>query len=189
MKIINGVFSGRHIFMPSGIRPTQNILKKAVFDIIGQDLTGLSFLELFAGSGAIGFEALSCGASEVYFVEHNRQCKAVIDENMLLLKPSELGQKAYVLQQDAYATIKQFKRENKVFDIIFFDPPYGLKLAKKALKTLMSYDILAPRSFLIAQYDIKERMPIVEDTVHLKVVKDKVYGSSKLTIYQRTDES
>lgn len=185
MKIINGLYSGRNIFMPAGIRPTQNVFKKAVFDILGQDLSGLCFLELFAGSGAVGFEALSCGASEVYFVEHNPKCKAVIDENMLLLKPAERGLKAYVIQQDAYAAVKQFKREGKVFDIIFFDPPYGLKLAKKALKTLMTHDILAPRSFLIAQYDMKERMPEVDEHMGLTLVKDKIYSSSRLTIYQR----
>jgi 16S rRNA (guanine966-N2)-methyltransferase len=185
MKIINGEYSGRNIFMPYGIRPTQNVLKKSLFDIIGQDLSGMTFLELFAGSGAIGFEALSCGASEVYFVEHNAKCKAVIEENLTILRPADRDLKAFVIQQDAYAAVKQFAREGKKFDVVFFDPPYGLKLAKKALKTLMTHDILAPHSFLVAQYHHEEKMPEVDESAGLTLVKDKLYGTSRLTIYER----
>jgi 16S rRNA (guanine(966)-N(2))-methyltransferase RsmD len=185
MKIINGEYSGRNIYMPEGIRPTQNMLRKAIFDIIGHDLTGLSFLELFAGSGAVGIEALSCGAAEVYHIEHNPRNAKVIEENLVLLQPSQRGLKAYVLNQDSFFSIKEFARQNKRFHVVFFDPPYGLKLAKKTLKTLMTHDILTPHSYVVAQYDQAERLPEVDGS--LKVIKDKIYGSSRLTVFERND--
>ena len=183
MKIINGEYSGRNIYMPAHIRPTQNLVRKAIFDIIGHDLTGLSVLELFAGSGAVGFEALSCGASEVYLVDHDPKCAQVIEENLALIKPAERGLTAYLLHQDAFFTIKEFARQGRKFHIVFFDPPYGLKLAKKTLKTIMSHDILQPHSFLIAQCGEDEHLPEVNGT--LKVIRDKMYGKSRLTVYER----
>ena len=119
MKIILGDWSGRNFFMPAHIRPTQNILRKAVFDIIGHDLEGIRLLDLFAGSGAVGMEALSCGAAEVCFVERDPVCVKVIRENLALLKPAERGLKAEVLEQDAFAAIKALAREQRMFDIVF----------------------------------------------------------------------
>jgi len=69
MKIIGGIYKGRNFYMPAGIRPTQTIARKALFDILGQDMEGVTFVDLFAGSGAIGLEAISCGAEKVIFVE------------------------------------------------------------------------------------------------------------------------
>ena len=77
--------------MPEGIRPTQNLTRKALFDLLGQDLTGLTFLDLFAGSGAVGLEALSRGAQKVTFVEKDERSGEVIRENLDLLGVPLLG--------------------------------------------------------------------------------------------------
>ncbi|HPB69263.1 MAG TPA: RsmD family RNA methyltransferase, partial [Candidatus Omnitrophota bacterium] len=69
MKILTGSYRGRNFYMPADIRPTQNVARKAIFDLIGHDLSGLTVLDLYAGSGALGLEALSLGASKVTFVE------------------------------------------------------------------------------------------------------------------------
>ncbi len=173
--------------MPYGIRPTQNSLRKVIFDIIGHDLSGVTFLELFAGSGAIGLEALSCGAKEVWFVDHNPKCVDVIEDNLALLKPVERGLTAQVIHQDAFATIKQFAREGRTFDIVFLDPPFGLKLGKKALKTLLTHDILHANSYVVAQYGTDERLPDPEGKWTL--VKHKQYGASFLTVFQKPERS
>ncbi len=81
MRIITGRYKGRVIKMPKGIRPTQGLVRKALFDILG-DIEGLSFLELFAGSGAIGIEALSRGAKEVVFAEREKRCRKIIQQNL-----------------------------------------------------------------------------------------------------------
>lgn len=186
MKIILGAWSGRNFFMPAHIRPTQNMLRKAVFDIIGHDLEGIRFLDLFAGSGAVGMEALSCGASEVCMVERDPGCARVIRENLVLLKPADLGLKAEVLEQDAFAAVKEFARQKRVFDIVFFDPPFDQKLGRKALKTLLAHDILSPHSYIVAQYGRDEA---IEDTGgRFNIVKDKKYGTSCLTVLERIQE-
>ncbi len=183
MKIISGEYSGRNFYMPAHIRPTQNFLRKAVFDIIGHDLQGLRFLDLFSGSGAVALEALSCGAAEVCMVERDPKCVETIRENVMLLNPAGRGLKAEVVAQDAFAAVKAFAREGRCFDIAFFDPPFDQKLGRKALKTLMAHDILAPHSYVIAQYGLDEKLEQPEG--HFSIIKHKKYGSSWLTVLER----
>ncbi len=185
MKIILGEYSGRNIYMPAHIRPTQNLLRKAVFDIVGHDLAGVRFLDLFAGSGAVGVEALSCGASEVCMVERDPKCVEVIQENLMILKPALRGLKAEVKVQDVFAAVKEFARSARVFDIVFFDPPFDQKLGRKALKTLMTHDILAPHSYILAQYGLDEKLEEVD--ARFKIIKHKKYGGSQLTVLERID--
>lgn len=189
MKIINGKDSGRNIFMPAHIRPTQNMLRKAVFDIIGHDLEGLSFLDIFSGSGAMGFEALSCGASEVCMIERDPKCVECIEENLMIIKPGERGQRASLITKDAFATVKKMALEGRKFHVVFFDPPFDMQLGRKTLKTLLSHDILHPNSFLVAQYGTDETLPeldgIVEIAGRFLLVRDNIYGSSHLTVFER----
>ena len=133
--------------MPAGIRPTQNVLRAAIFDLLGHDLSGLSFLELFAGSGAVSLEAISRGAEEVVMVEHNDLNAKTIRENCELLG-IDLGGNFSLVHADAFTTVKRLSEEHKPFDIVFFDPPYAQKLAKKTLKLLTSRDILHPQSLV-----------------------------------------
>ena len=100
--------------MPRGIRPTQNKVRKAIFDIM-RDIRGLSFLELFAGSGAVGIEALSQEAGEVVFVEEDRRCVEEIKRNFSLLALGE----ARIIALDSLQGVRQLRREGKRFDIIF----------------------------------------------------------------------
>ena len=114
MRIISGKYKGRLIKMPKGIRPTQNKVRKALFDILG-DIKGLSFLELFAGSGAVGIEALSKGAKEVVFVEEDRRCVEQIKENLKLI-----GLLSYpVMALDIAKALKNLAEKKKNFDIVF----------------------------------------------------------------------
>jgi 16S rRNA (guanine(966)-N(2))-methyltransferase RsmD len=169
--------------MPVGIRPTQNIVRKSLFDLLGQDMTGIAFLDLFAGSGAVGLEALSRGAARVTMVEHEPKCAAVISENIsLLLRGAKAGVYHYeVVQSDAFATVKMFARQGRKFDIIFVDPPYGRDLAKKTLKTLGGYDILQPNSTVIIQHEKREILPREEGRFLL--YRQKNYGTTYFSLY------
>ena len=183
MKILGGKLKGRNIYMPFGIRPTQNIVRKALFDVLGQDLEGLAFLDLFAGSGAVGLEAISRGAKAISFVDHDPKCIKVIEDNIHLLKIDSLMSISYeVIHNDALGTIKYLARKQRKFDIIFIDPPYGLELSKKALKLLMAYDILHPASFVVIQHEKRETLP--ESTGRFLVLREKQYGNSVLSIYK-----
>ncbi len=154
MRINTGTYKGRKLALPEKIRPTQNKVRKALFDILG-DISGLSFLELFAGSGSVGFEALSRGAGSLALVEGNSACLAAIKKNLELLE----AQVCSVYPIDAQRAIERFHKEGKVFDIIFLDPPYYQDLAKKTLQTLGAYDILAPYGLVVVQHFKKESLP------------------------------
>lgn len=181
MKILSGKLRGRNFYMPAGIRPTQANLRAAIFDLLGHDIGGLTFLELYAGSGAIGLEALSRGAAEVTMVEKEPKHAQVIRENCELLS-LDLGGEVKVIQADALATIKLLALKNKVFDIVFYDPPFGRRLGKKTLKVLGDNDILYPLGFLIIQCDSSERLEIPEK---FKVILKRTYGNSDLTLLQK----
>jgi len=182
MKILGGKYKGRNFYMPAGIRPTQNILRAAIFDLLGHDLTGLSFLELFAGSGAVSLEAISRGADKVVMIEHNDLNAKTIRENCELLA-IELGGQFSLIHAEAFTTIKRLSEAHEPFDIVFFDPPYGQKLAKKTLKLLGERDILHAQSLVMVQAEVSEKLEIPEN---LKVLTHRRYGSSHLTVLQRT---
>lgn len=188
MKILTGEFKGRNFFMPAHIRPTQNITRKAIFDIIGHDMTGMHFLDLFAGSGGVGLDAFSCGAQTVTLVERDYKCAQIIEQNLQrfgLNNPSEDGRKCQLIQSDVFAAVKSFSRQNKRFDVIFLDPPYDEGMAKKTLKILGAYDILHPNSLIIAEYGKREGLPYLEHD--FQVMTERKYGKSYLVIYRAID--
>ncbi len=188
VKIIGGKYKGRNFYMPASVRPTQNITRKALFDILGQDMDGIEFLELFAGSGAVGLEAMSRGAKKVIFVEHDPKCADVITQNLQLLlgaSPRDDGFSYELVEGDSFAHIKMFARQKKKFDLIFLDPPYGLELGKKALKTLGAYDILHPNCVVVIEHGADEILPKIEG--NLLRFEQRKYGKTFLSIYKQQE--
>jgi 16S rRNA (guanine(966)-N(2))-methyltransferase RsmD len=178
MRIISGKYKGRTIKMPKGIRPTQDKVRKALFDILG-DIKGLSFLELFAGSGAVGIEALSRGAKEIVFIEKDKRCAKKIKENL-----SSLSLLSYrIIEFDTSKVIRHLNQNGKQFDIIFLDPPYYGDLSKKTLQTLGAYDILAPNGFIIVQHFKKDILP--ERIGNLIILRQAEYGDTLLSFYRK----
>lgn len=182
MRIISGKYKGRAIEMPPGIRPTQDKVRKALFDILG-DIQELSFLELFAGSGAVGFEALSRGVSDLALVEYNRGCQLAIQKTIASLKLENCR----LYPQDARQAIKAFYQRNRKFEIIFLDPPYYQGSSKKALQTLDAYDILAPNGLLVVQHFKKDALP--DKLGALSLFRQAGYGDTRLSFYRHVPES
>jgi len=178
MRITTGKYKARNIKMPKGIRPTQNKVRKALFDILG-DIKGLSFLELFAGSGAVGLEAISRGVEDLALVEYNRDCLLAMRKNIESLKVKACS----IYPQEASAAIIALQRQGRKFDIIFLDPPYYKDMAKKTLQTLSAYDILAPNGFIVVQHFKKENLP--EALGVFILFKQNIYGDSMLTFYRK----
>jgi 16S rRNA (guanine(966)-N(2))-methyltransferase RsmD len=205
MRIIGGKFKGKEIKAPDGIRPTQDMVRKALFDILG-DMDDLSFLELYAGSGAIGLEALSRGAKAVVFLESSRQAARAIQANLESLKPAEgalamePGREALVINKDVSEVIPQLYKTHRLFDVIFLDPPYYKgtpprlhsesmepekteSLTKKTLQTLGAYDILAPYGIIVIQHFKKDNLP---DTAgDLILFKQSPYGDTLLSFFKK----
>ncbi len=180
MRITTGKYRNRKLFYPRGIRPTQDKVRKAIFDILG-DLSGLTFLELYAGSGAVGFEALSRGIAELTMVECDHNSILAIKKNMELLKVSACN--LYYLE--AEKVVKLLARDKKTFDIIFFDPPYNKEISKKILQTLECYDILAPNGLIVAQHPKTELLP--KDSLSFSLIKEAKYGDTWLSIFSHAE--
>ncbi|MDD4908174.1 MAG: 16S rRNA (guanine(966)-N(2))-methyltransferase RsmD [Candidatus Omnitrophica bacterium] len=177
MRIITGKYKNRLIKIPKGIRPTQNKVRKAIFDILG-DVEGLSFLELFAGSGAVGLEALSQGVKEAVFVESGPECLSVLKANLAWAEPGSY----YLLAMDVERAVRELAKKRK-FDIIFLDPPYYQDLSKKTLQMLIACDILAPNGLIVAQHFQEDNLPL--HTGDLVLLKQAGYGDTVLSIYRR----
>lgn len=178
MRIITGQYKSRLLKTPKGIRPTEGRIRKALFDILG-GVSGLSFLDLFAGSGSVGFEALSQGAQEVVFVESQRKSSLAIEEN---IKNLSCQAKVRVLCQDAFRAIDNLAQKGQKFDLIFLDPPYYQGLAEKILQILGEYDILHSFGYVIIQHFKKDL--VAEKAGKLALWRQEQYGDSMLSFYK-----
>ena len=176
MRITTGKYRNRKLHMPKGIRPTQDKVRKAVFDILG-NIDGLTFLEIFAGSGAVGFEALSRGIAELTLIECHRDSVLAIKRNIALLNAPACN--LYYLE--AEKAIKLLSLDKKSFDIIFIDPPYHKDAAKKILQTLEGYDILSPNGLMVVQHSRLEQLP--KDGLKFSLIKEAKYGDTWLSIF------
>jgi 16S rRNA (guanine(966)-N(2))-methyltransferase RsmD len=172
------MYRNRKIIMPRGIRPTQDKVRKAVFDILG-DVEGLSFLELFAGSGAIGLEALSRGVKKLSLVESGREAFLCIKKNISSLDARNC--ELYYL--DAENAVRVMCADKKSFDIVFLDPPYRQGMAKKILHTMEGYDILSPNGLIVVQHSEAEALP--ESSLKFSLIKEARYGDTWISIFRK----
>jgi len=179
MRIITGQYRSRLLKTPKGIRPTEDRVRKALFDILG-DVSGLTFLDLFAGSGSVGLEALSQGAQEVVFVENLRPASLAIEENIKALGCQD---QARIICQDAFRAVENMVKNKQKFDLIFLDPPYYLGIAEKILQTLGDCDILHQSGYIIIQHFKKD--PVAEKAGNLALWRQERYGDSVLSFYSK----
>jgi 16S rRNA (guanine(966)-N(2))-methyltransferase RsmD len=138
LKILGGTFRNRSLKTPKGpqTRPTLAILRKAVFDICQQEIEGAIVLDLFAGSGAMGLEALSRGAAHATFVDKDRYALSCIYENIKLF---QLEPQAEVIGTDVLAALKKLSARKKQFDIVTIDPPYATATQTAILPTILTF--------------------------------------------------
>ncbi|MFH1189490.1 MAG: 16S rRNA (guanine(966)-N(2))-methyltransferase RsmD [Candidatus Omnitrophota bacterium] len=185
MRIIGGTFRSRLISMPKGvdIRPTQDKVREAIFNVLG-DIAGKHVLELFAGSGAFGIEAISRGARHVTFVDNNPRCIETIKMNLKSLEAS--GDLYDVIKADALKVFPGFAASGNKYDIVFIDPPYYRELAKKCLINADAYDILSRIGLVIVEHFKKDILET--DLRTLAFNQDRRYGDTVITIFKRAYE-
>lgn len=186
MRIIAGKYKGRKIGFPDHIRPTQDKVRQAIFDTLGQDFKGLRVLDLFAGSGALGIEALSRGAESVVFVDIERKCNLWVKNNLegLGLSPRSC-EKVEIYRQDGFRAIAIAAKRKRTFDVIFADPPYHKELAKKLLKTRGLDDILAPRGFLVVEHAAIDELDFEARMAAFKLYKEDKYAKIVVSYFQK----
>ena len=182
MRIIAGKYRSRIIEMPRGrkTRPTQDRVREAVFNIIREIVPGSTVLDLYAGSGAFGIEALSRGALVSLFVDNNSNCVTAIKSNLSVL--GALAENAQVLKRDAVRAIEDLKKEGKKFDIIFLDPPYHKDMVKNCLIKIDACDILSKRGFLVAEHHAKDAVP--DALLNIVLFKTRHYGDTLISLYR-----
>jgi len=180
MKISSGKFRGRVITVPADIRPVSLRVKKSCFDILGDEIIEKKVLDLFAGSGSLGIEALSRGAKSTSFVELRRKPIQAIRNNLSKLCQ---GCDCTVYQKDAFASIKDFCGYKEDFDVIFLDPPYYKEMLIKALQLLEEYDILARSGYVVAFCYEKDQY--LEVGKKFSLILNRKYGQTRLLIYRK----
>lgn len=177
MRVISGIAGRRKLVSPDGmdIRPTTDRIKETLFNILSPDIYGSDFLDLFAGSGGIGIEALSRGASSAVFADNGIKAINCIKKN---LEITGLGENATVLRMEAGAAVARLFTSKKSFDIIFMDPPYGKELEKDVIMDLDRYRILKEDGVIIVEASADTSFDYIEDTC-FQIVREKKYGSNK----------
>ncbi|MFH0764575.1 MAG: 16S rRNA (guanine(966)-N(2))-methyltransferase RsmD [Candidatus Omnitrophota bacterium] len=182
MRIIGGVYRSRLIQMPKDaeVRPTQDRVREAIFNILG-DLNGKLVLDLFAGSGAFGLEALSRGAAHAAFVENNSRCLKAIEENVESLNIP--ASKYDIVRGSVLTVLPRLEKEGRRYDIIFLDPPYHKDMAKNCLINIDYYDILAKFGLAIAEHFKKDSLETSLET--MEMFTERIYGDTLVTIYRK----
>lgn len=185
MRITGGQERGRLLSTPKGrgIRPTSDQVRAAIFNIIGQDLNGLRVLDLFAGTGSLGLEALSRGAAEAIFVDKAMQSINLIKKNLSLCGFEESG---VIFKRDLGNGIpKILFPADYLFDLVFIDPPYRKGLLPEIMKDLATCDILSSPALIVAEHYKKEE--IAEKYGCLENSAIRKYGDTIISIYTKEE--
>lgn len=161
MRVIAGKYRGRALKGPKheGVRPTADRIKEAMFNILGARIQGAAFLDLFAGTGGIGIEALSRGASSVVFADRNLSSVKLIHQNVKIL---HLDEKVRVLHLSFERAADLLAKENFQFDLIFLDPPFEDGILIKAIEKILDWNLIRNEGIIIAEHPRKIILNIPE---------------------------
>lgn len=181
MRIISGSARGRRLFTPrdSRVRPTSDRVKEALFNILTGFLgtfDGLAVLDIFAGTGNLGIEALSRGANSATFIDNHRESAALVKRN---LEACGFADRGRVIVKEAASALKMLEREGERFHLAFLDPPYRQGLAAEVLEYLSASALLDENSLVIAEFSAKEEMP--GSFGALQEVDRRTYGDTALS--------
>jgi 16S rRNA (guanine966-N2)-methyltransferase len=187
LRIIGGKAKGRRIRSVPGetTRPITDKVREALFNIIGSDIYGATFLDLFAGTGSVGIEALSRGAEYVLFIERNRRPFTVIRENLI---STNLQEGSMVIQADAFTFLEGLP--NQQFNYVFIAPPQYKDMWERALISLdKQTEWLSKDAWVIVQIHPIEYKPIGDKVMVANLVEfdQRHYGSTILVFYRRSD--
>ncbi|WP_026665888.1 16S rRNA (guanine(966)-N(2))-methyltransferase RsmD [Butyrivibrio sp. FC2001] len=175
MRVIAGEARRLRLVTPEGneTRPTQDRIKETLFNMLQNDVPGAVFVDVFAGSGGIGIEALSRGAKKAYFIENNIKAVKCINQN---LQTTKFEDRATVLKQDVLVGLKNVK-ETEV-DIIFCDPPYESGLYERTFALLSKMPYVTENTMLIAECSLDMDLSVFEDN-GFEIVKEKRYKTNQ----------
>jgi 16S rRNA (guanine966-N2)-methyltransferase len=173
LRVTGGESRGRRLKAPRNIRPTQGVVKEAIFNIVGPAITDARVVDLFAGSGALGIEALSRGAAHVTFVDREPRGLAILRQNLDALGFKE---RSLVIRAEVARWLESSPAEIGESDLVFLDPPYGDEVLDRALKAL---DRGPGQPTVVAEYSRRQALPVLS---RLHVDRERKYGDTMVAV-------
>ncbi len=161
-----------------GTRPTTDKVKESIFNMIGPYFSGGWALDLYAGTGGLGIEALSRGAERAVFVEWDVKAFSVVKQN---IEACRLESKAELYRIDASRALKALAKRDLVFDLVFLDPPYAKQRIAEEIAELQKLGLLAPGAWIVAEHDAELTLP--DQIGKCSVDRTATYGETSITIY------
>ena len=182
MRIVAGEFKGRKLAVPrdDSVRPTAEKVREAVFSMLQNEIPDAVVLDLFAGTGSLGLEALSRGARRAYFVDRDRQSIALVRSNV---KACGAEERSVILCSDYGSAIG---RIHDRAHIVFLDPPYKAGLMEDCLSRLASSELLPEGGLIVAEHGREEILP--DDLSCLHRIRDRKYGKVRVSVYEKQEE-
>ena len=182
MRVITGIARGRRLKEPSGMetRPTADRVKEGIFSSIQFEVEGRKVLDLFGGTGQMGIEALSRGATHCTFVDLQKQAVGIIRENV---NSTGFADQSTIIQGDALAFLSRCREK---FDLIFLDPPYGSGLLEKAMEAITTIDIVSENGIIVCENGSNSGWPVVAEPYRMQ--KEYRYGKIRTALYRRNAE-
>lgn len=174
MRVISGKYKGKKLegFTIDGTRPTMDRVKESLFGSIQNYVKNGVVLDLFAGSGSLGVEALSNGAKSCHFCDNSIEAINILKKNL------ENIDNSYIIKKDYKEALKEFKNRNIKFDLIFLDPPYKLNLINDSINKILEYNLLNKNGLIVCEYESE----LIE--CNLELFREKKYGSTYVKIYK-----
>lgn len=186
MRVIGGLFRGRRLRAVEGqaVRPTSDRLRETLFNVLAPRIDDARFLDICAGSGAVGIEALSRGASRATFIDASRRACSVIEANLAAL---DITNQATIINRDAVAALKRLASEGEQFDIVFFDPPYQSEIYSQVIELLGASTLLDDGACVIVEH--RAKTPPASESGELRAYREIKQGESALTFYELSRDS
>lgn len=183
MRIISGDLKGRRLQTPKGdnVRPTSDKVKEAIFSMIADIYYDEAVIDLFAGTGNLGIEALSRGASKCYFGDKSKESLRLVKENVNTCRVQD---SSVIIAGDYEMVLKRIPEKAH---IIFLDPPYKEGLMISCLELISSLNLLADEGMIIAEHSFSEKLP--EEIGIYEKIKEKRYGKIGVTVYGKMQEA
>lgn len=182
MRIISGAYRGKNLSAPKGLstRPTSDRVREALFNILSSriDFAGISVLDICAGTGSLGIEALSRGAIACCFIECSLSVKTILEKNLIV---TGCGERAEIFTMDAVKALRNISLRSKCFDLIFFDPPYNSELYKPVLEALDTLKFLTHGSTLVVE--CSSRKALLDCYGSIKRFDRRAYGETALEFF------
>ena len=184
MRIITGLARGCKLKTPKGreTRPTADRIKESLFNILGGAVSDTLVLDIFAGTGNLGLEALSRGAAQAVFVDQSSESIQLIRANA---EHTHLAAQAEIIKSDVFAALQRLERSGRKFSLVFCDPPYKKELCQRALRFFDRAALLTDGALVIVEHAREDALP--NDWASLELVRNQSYGATtQISIFRRS---